>query len=145
MLTRRQTAVVAVAGPNNWWHLIKNDHTEMRPENAITLLAVPLNGGHVEPTIEQVIASLFSFAGASLILANATASQSIYTAREVFLAAKTTAEDLGSYAPTPHPAVSNERAWWAAAKILQSGSGDAYLWLLVDVIRLANHFIGEES
>lgn len=143
MLTPRQAAAVAIAGPSKWWHLIQNDHTEMRPEGTISLLAAPLNGGNVEPTIERVIASLSSFAGASLILANAVASQSTYTAREVFLAAKKTAEDLDSYAPTPHPAVSNERAWWAAVKILQSESGDAFLCLLVDIIRIANRLIGE--
>ena len=142
MLTPRQTAAAAIAGPTNWWHLIQNDHIEVRPEGAVSLLAGPLNGGSVEPTIERAITALFSLAGASLILANAAASQSIYTAREVFLAAKKTAEDLGSYAPTPHPAVSNERAWWAAVKILQSGSGDAFLWLLVDIIRIANHITG---
>ena len=145
MLTPRQALVAAAAGPSNWWHLIKNDHTEMRPEGAIPILAGPLTRGNSEPTIDQTIASLFSFAGASLILANAAASQSTYTAREVFLAAKKTAEDLDSYAPTPHPTVSNERAWWAAVKILQSGSGDAYLWLLVDIIRIANHIAGKES
>lgn len=143
MLTPRQTTAAAIAGPTSWWHLIQNDHIEVRPEGATSLLAGPLNGGNVEPTIERAITDLSSLAGASLILANAAASQSIYTAREVFLAAKKTAEDLGSYAPTPHPAVSNERAWWAAVKILQSGSGDAFLWLLVDIIRLANHITGE--
>lgn len=144
MLTPRQAIAASIAGPNNWWHLIQNDHTEMRPEGAITLLAGPLNGGNAKPTIEGTIASLFSLAGASLIIANAAASQSIHTAREVFLAAKKTAEDLDSYAPTPHPADSNERAWRAAVKILQSGSGDAFLWLLVDIIRIANHTIGEK-
>lgn len=144
MLTPRQAVAAAIAGPDNWWHLIQNDHIEMCPEGAISLLAAPLNGGNVEPTIERVIVSLFSFAGAALILANATASQSTYTAREVFLAAKKTAEDFSSYAPTPHPAVSNERAWWAAVKILQSGSCDACLWLLVDIIRIANHAIEEK-
>lgn len=144
MLTPRQAVAAGLAGPNNWWHLIKNDHTEMRPEGAIPILAAPLNRGNAEPTIEQAIITLFSFAGASLILANAAASQSTYTAREVFLAAKKTAEDLDSYAPTPHPAASNERAWWAAVKILQSESGDAILWLLVDIIRVANHIAGEK-
>jgi hypothetical protein len=144
MLTPRQLAVASIAGPNNWWHLIRNDHTEMRPEGAIPILATPLNGGNAEPTIEQAVITLSSFAGASLILANAAASQSIYTAREVFLAAKKTAEDLDSYAPTAHPATGNERAWWAAVKILQSESGDAFLWLLVDIIRIANHIAGEK-
>ena len=143
MLTQRQAVAAAVAGPNSWWHLIQNGHTEMRPEGAITLLATPLNSGNVKPTIERIITSLFSLSGASLILANAAASQSTYTAREVFLAAKKTAEDLSSYAPTPHPSADNERAWWAAVKILQSESGDAFLCLLVDIIRIANSLIGE--
>ena len=139
MLTQRQAAAAAIAGPNNWRHPIQNDHTEMRPEGAISLPATPLNNSNAETTIERTITNLSSLAGASPIITNATASQSIYTAREVFLAAKKTAEDLDSYAPTPHPADSNERAWWAVVKILQSRSSDAFLWLLVDIIRVANH------
>lgn len=141
MLTPRQTAAAAIAGPTSWWYLIQNDHIEMRPEGAVSLLAGPLNGGNVKPTIERTITDLSSLAGASLILANTIASQTTCTAREVFLAAKKTAEDLSSYATTPHPVASNERIWWAAVKILQSGSGDACLWLLVDIIRIAYHLI----
>ena len=145
MLPQRQAAAAAIAGPSNWWRLIKNDRIEMRPEGAISLLVIPLNGGNVEPTIENAVENLFSLAGASLIIANAAALQTTYTAREVFLSAKKKAEDLASYAPTPQPAARDERTWWAAVKILQSGSGDAYLWLLIDIIRLANHLIGAES
>lgn len=86
-------------------------------------------------TPRQALIALSGFAGASIILAHRIAASSPYGAFAAFRACMRTATELKDIS-TP---VDYRGSITAAHKILYSGDTTALTFLLVDIIRIANH------
>lgn len=133
MLTPRQSAIAATAGPQNWDALITNDHACASPEAALPLINTALR--QQCNTIEGAFTALTGLAGAVLILSYSIADASRSNALEVFRGCRHTANNL-EHAGTP---VDYKSAISAVNKILYSRDTLASTMLLIDVIRIANH------
>ena len=133
MLTPRQAAIAATAGPENWDALISADHARVTPGAALPLISTALR--QQRNTVEGTFTALAGLAGAALILSYSIADTSRYHALEVFRGCRHTANNL-EYTGTP---VDYKSAISAANKILYSHDTLAYAMLLVDIIRIANH------
>lgn len=133
MLTPRQAAIAATAGPQNWDALIADDHAGTSPEAALPLISTALR--RQCNTAEGALAALAGLAGAALILSYSIADTSRHNALEVFRGCRNTANNL-ECAGTP---VDYKSAISAVNKILYSRDTLASAMLLVDVIRIANH------
>lgn len=133
MLTPRQSAIAATAGPENWDALIANDHIRVSPEAARPFITTALR--QQCNTIEGAFTALASLAGAALILSYNIADTSRSNALEVFRGCRHTANNL-ERAGTP---VDYKSAISAVNKILYSRDTLASAMFLIDVIRIANH------
>lgn len=133
MLTPRQAAIAATAGPRNWDALIADDHTGASPEATLPLINTALR--QQCNTIEGAFTALASLAGAALILSCNIADTSHYNALEVFRGCRHTANNL-KCAGTP---VDYKSAISAVNKILYSRDTLASAMLLTDIIRIANN------
>lgn len=135
MLTPRQSTIVATAGPRRWGSLFSDDHVNVSPQAALPLLSASIKQGCT--SLESTFIALAGYTGATLILAYHISEHSNNDARSVFIAAKRTAEELAElngHTPVPH-----REAISAINKILYSDSAEPKVWLLVDIIRIANH------
>lgn len=133
MLTPRQAAIAATAGPENWGALISADHTHVAPESSLPLISTALR--QQCNTAEGAFTALASLAGAALVLSYSIADTSRYHALEVFRGCRHTANNL-EYTGTP---VDYKSAVSAVNRILYSNDPVALAMLLVDIIRTANH------
>lgn len=133
MLTPRQAAIAATAGPENWGALISADHARVAPETALPLINTTLR--QQCNTVEGAFTALASLAGAALVLSYSIADTSLHHALEVFRGCRHTANNLEC---TGMP-VDYKSAISAVNKILYSRDTLASAMLLVDVIRIANH------
>lgn len=133
MLTPRQAAIAATAGPDNWGALISADHARVAPETALPLINTALR--QQCNTVEGAFTALAGLAGAALVLSYSIADTSRHHALEVFRECRNTANNL-ECAGTP---VDYKSAISAVNKILYSRDTLASAMLLVDIIRIANH------
>lgn len=133
MITPRQAAIAATAGPQNWDALIANDHAGTSSEATLPLINTALR--QQCNTVEGAFTALASLAGAALILSYSIADISRSNALEVFRGCRNTANNL-ECAGTP---VDYKSAIRAVNKILYSRDTLASAMLLVDIIRIANH------
>ena len=135
MLTPRQSAIAATSGPQRWGSLIAGDHAHTTPESAFPLLSAAIK--QQCNTLESTLTALTGYAGATLILSYRIASHSNKDAIAVFVGCRRTADELeniNGYTPVnPKGAIS------AINKILYSNDNTAFIMLLVDIIRIANH------
>ena len=135
MLTPRQTAIAATAGPNHWDALIANDHANINPETAFQFLNTSLKQECA--SLESTFTALAGYAGATLVLAYYISEHSTHDARSIFTASKCAAAELtelNGHTPVPH-----KEAIIAINKILYSDNVEPKFWLLIDIIRTANH------
>ena len=135
MLTPRQSIIAATAGPRRWSPLFSDDHANVSSEATFPLLNASIKQGCA--TLESTLTALAGYAGATLILAYHLSEYSKNDAQSIFLASKNTAEELAElngHTPVPH-----KEAISAINKILYSDSVEPKFWLLVDIIRIANH------
>nr|DAN19777.1 MAG TPA: hypothetical protein [Caudoviricetes sp.] len=135
MLTPRQSIIATTAGPNNWQSLFSNDHANVDSEAAFPLLNTSIKQECT--SLESAFSALAGYAGAAIILAYCISEHSTRDARTIFLASKRTAAELtelNGHTPVPH-----KEAISAINKILYSDNTELKLWLLVDIIRIANH------
>lgn len=135
MLTPRQSAIAATAGPSYWSPLFSDDHANVDSEAAFPLLSTSIKKECT--SLETTFTALAGYAGATLILAYHLSEHYKNDARSIFIASKRTAAELtelNGHTPVPH-----KEAISAINKILYSDSVESKLWLLVDIIRIANH------
>lgn len=133
MLTPRQAAIAATAGPENWDALIADDHAGVSPETALPLISTALR--QQCNTVEGAFTAFAGLAGAALILSYSIADASRYNALEVFRGCRHTANNL-ECAGTP---VDYKSAISAVNKILYGRDSLSLAMLLIDIIRIANH------
>lgn len=135
MLTPRQSIIATTAGPRRWSPLFSDDHTNLSSGAAFPLLSASIKQECV--SLESTLTALAGYAGATLILAYNLSEYSKNDAQSIFLTSKNTAEELAElngYTPVPH-----KEAISAISKILYADSAELKLWLLIDIIRIANH------
>ena len=135
-------AALTYAGPDSWHHLIAQTHTFPLTEATIQAAALSMDSAIGVSRGIEVIWALCDLAATSNILANAVANATFTAnAREVFEDAHATArtlDTLNEHTPPFKPTFQTCRAFWDA---LQTKDPQVLPWLLVDVIRIANHII----
>lgn len=135
MLTPRQSVIATTAGPSHWASLFADDHMSVGSEAAFPLLNASLKQGCT--SLESTFTALAGYAGAALILAYHISEHSKRDARSIFTTSTRAAvelTELNGHTPVPH-----KEAISAINKILYSDNMGAKFFLLIDIIRTANH------
>lgn len=133
-------AALAYAGPDSWHHLIAPTRAFPLTEATIQAAALSMDSTIGANRGIEAIWALCDLAATSNILANAIANTTFTAnARGVFEDARATAhtlDTLNEHTPRFTPTFQTCRTFWNA---LQTKDPQVLPWLLVDLIRIANH------
>ena len=136
-------AILAFAGPDEWHHLIAPTRTNLTTQGAATLVGSALGACSGPRSDTLNITTLTELAAASIIISNKIAN-TLFTisALAVFEEARRTARILKNNTPTRHPAFNRPFIRSTAMlKVVRSEDPAVLTWLLVDIIRVADHIV----
>lgn len=136
-------AILAFAGPDKWHHLIAPTRTNLTTQGAATLVGSALNACSGPRSGTLNINTLTELATASIIVSNKIAN-TLFTisALTVFEEARRVARILENKAPMTHPVFNPPSVRQIAMlQAVRSEDPAVLTWLLVDLIRIADHIV----
>ena len=140
MFTPRQKLHLTAADPSRWLSLVEDDHIQTNPAVAAQLISSATRDGINPATLESAFTSLAKLTAATIILANAVATDLAISAQKVFIDARAVAKELNARSTLPTITGGDTPQISIVALTFNTQAGtEALIRLLIDVIRIAYH------